>query len=104
MRTFTVERGHDESGISGTGVVMEGVEFSDGRVVIRWNTDPCSVVHWASFQDFKTICIEGHPSNDTVVRWSDGKVWWQSPESGRNGTATGFEVEVPSTVSTRAVL
>lgn len=74
MRTFTVERGNDESGISGIGYVMEGVEFSDGSVVIRWNTVPGSTVHWHCFEDFWEVCVEGHPTNETIVRWSDGHV------------------------------
>lgn len=81
MRTFTVERGNDESGISGTGVVMQGVEFDDGKVVIRWCTDPASVVHWSSFADLWKICVEGHPTNNTVVKWSDGQVDYQNPET-----------------------
>lgn len=36
MRTFHLERYEDETGISGTGVVAEGVEFSDGTTVLRW--------------------------------------------------------------------
>lgn len=74
MRTFTVERGNDESGISGTGIVMEGVEFSNGRVVVRWTSIPCSVVHWDSFEDLWKICVAGHPTNATIVRWSDGHI------------------------------
>lgn len=101
MRTFTVERGNDESGISGTGVVMEGVEFSDGRVVILWLTTPASMVEWDSFDDFKKICIDGHPSNNTIVRWGDGEVWWQNgPEEWQDtGAAKGVEVEVDSEIN-----
>lgn len=36
MRTFVLIRDQDVSGISGTGKVAEGVEFSDGSVVMRW--------------------------------------------------------------------
>lgn len=36
MRRFKVVRDQDITGISGTGVVAEGVEFSDGSVVMRW--------------------------------------------------------------------
>ena len=36
MRTFELFRAEDVSGISGTGVVAEGVEFSDGTTVVRW--------------------------------------------------------------------
>lgn len=35
-RTFVVIRDVDVTGISGTGIVAEGVEFSDGTVALRW--------------------------------------------------------------------
>ena len=36
MRTFVLRRVEDETGTSGTGVVAEGVEFSNGRVALHW--------------------------------------------------------------------
>ena len=36
MRTFRLVRDVDETGISGTGTVAEGIEFSDGVVALRW--------------------------------------------------------------------
>lgn len=36
MRTFNIMRTEDVSGISGTGIVAEGVEFHDGQAAISW--------------------------------------------------------------------
>lgn len=36
MRRFMLDRGTDVTGVSGTGVVCEGVEFEDGKVALRW--------------------------------------------------------------------
>lgn len=36
MRTFKLIRSEDVSGVSGTGVVAEGVVFHDGQVVLSW--------------------------------------------------------------------
>lgn len=36
MHKFHFKRIEDESGTSGTGIVAEGVEFSDGSVMIHW--------------------------------------------------------------------
>jgi hypothetical protein len=36
VRCFELVRTVDVTGISGTGVVAEGVEFSDGTVALRW--------------------------------------------------------------------
>jgi hypothetical protein len=40
MRSFELHRDEDETGLSGTGVVAEGIRFSDGTVAMRWLTDP----------------------------------------------------------------
>lgn len=36
MRRFEMHRDVDHSGLSGTGLVAEGVEFEDGTTVVRW--------------------------------------------------------------------
>lgn len=77
MRTFVMSRGNDESGVSGTGQVLEGVEFSDGRVILEWTSLPCSTVIWDNFEDFYKIHIASHPTNDTVITFSDGEQLFQ---------------------------
>lgn len=78
MRSFTLDRGHDESGVSGTGIILEGVEFSDGRCAGRWMTETSSVVIWDSFEDFWTIHVASHPSNRSRVVFSDGLMMSQA--------------------------
>lgn len=39
-RRFVLDRQEDATGVSGTGVVAEGVEFSDGVAAIRWTVPP----------------------------------------------------------------
>lgn len=69
MRTFEMHRDVDESGISGTGMVAEGIEFSDGTVVIRWLTgDHNSTVIWKSIED--VVAIHGHNGQTRVV-WDE---------------------------------
>lgn len=36
MHCFELIRDVDHTGISGTGIVAEGIQFSDGTVVLRW--------------------------------------------------------------------
>jgi hypothetical protein len=36
VKTFTLVRDEDITGLSGTGVVAEGIEWSDGTVAMRW--------------------------------------------------------------------
>ncbi len=58
----------DVSGISGTGTVAEGIEFSDGTVVIRWRGDNPSTVVWAHRD--AAISVHGHNGNTQIV-WED---------------------------------
>lgn len=67
-------RGNDESGVSGTGKVLEGVIFYDGTVVLRWTSDPCSTVVWDDFQSFWNVHVASHPSNETVIQFDNGDV------------------------------
>jgi len=47
MRVFELHRDADISGVSGTGIVAQGVEFDDGSVALRWGGDwPTSVVFY----------------------------------------------------------
>lgn len=66
MRTFTLLRERDVSGISGVGTVAEGIQFTDGTVVMRWLTEKASTVVWANLDD--AMAIHGH-SGDTTVVW-----------------------------------
>ena len=45
MHCFELVRGHDVTGISGTGIVAEGVQFSDGTVCLRWLDHATPEVH-----------------------------------------------------------
>jgi hypothetical protein len=58
MRRFLVERDEDVSGISGTGVVAEGIQFSDGSVVLRWRGAHSSTVVWATVS--AAHAVHGH--------------------------------------------
>lgn len=71
MRRFYFDRTNDVSGTSGTGTVAEGVQFSDGRVALRWITDdkPGSTVIYDSIDDAQAI--HGHGDGTKVV-WIDG--------------------------------
>lgn len=69
-RRFILNRTIDDSGISGTGVVAEGIEFSDGSCVVHWivGDHPCSST-WANVGDVEAI--HGHAGH-TKIEWIDG--------------------------------
>lgn len=56
-RRFDLNRIEDPTGVSGTGIVAEGVLFDSGKAVVSWlNTK--SIVVWDSIED--AIKIHGH--------------------------------------------
>jgi hypothetical protein len=72
LRRFLLQRDVDVTGISGTGTVCEGVEFSDGTVALRWTSDwPTSVV----FHDRGMAAVEavhGHNGKTRIVFLDEG--------------------------------
>lgn len=70
FRRFVLHRDEDETGVSGTGVVAEGVEFSGGVVALRWTSAwPTSVVfHDRGIEAVKAI--HGHNGRTRIV-WLD---------------------------------
>lgn len=60
----------DDSGVSGVGVVAEGIEFTDGSVALRWCVprSPKSTVLWGSVTDL--LAIHGHGGH-TRLEWFD---------------------------------
>lgn len=66
MKLFILQRDEDETGVSGTGVVAEGIEFSDGRVALRWCVgEHRSTVAWDSIEAVRAI--HGHDGKTKVV-------------------------------------
>jgi len=65
MRTFDLVRTEDESGVSGVGMVAEGVEFTDGTVALRWKSDTACTGIYDSI-DHVTV-VHGHGGKTQVV-------------------------------------
>lgn len=75
MRRFVMHREFDSSGVSGTGMVLEGVLFSTGIVVVHWLTPPPrgSISVFDSLDQFLSIHVRPHPDNNTVLVFEDGE-------------------------------
>jgi hypothetical protein len=75
IRTFTVCRVNDESGVSGTGVVIEGITLATGQCVVHWlyPTPRGSIAIFDSISDFATVHIKPHPGNETIITYEDGE-------------------------------
>lgn len=69
MHLFQLHRDEDQSGVSGTGIVAEGVLFQSGKVVLSWLTENTSLGIYDSAQIMEII--HGHGGKTRVV-WLDG--------------------------------
>ncbi len=95
-RQFSLVREADESGVSGSGRVLDGIVWHNGWVTVCWRTDDMnkckvcgfsadhhpqhdhdfmarhghtSVGVYPSWEAFSFIHIESHPDNKTRVEW-----------------------------------
>jgi hypothetical protein len=68
VRSFKLRRLADETGVSGTGIVAEGVEFTNGEATMSWLTKFRSI---GVYPSVKTLMdIHGH-GGKTVLEWDD---------------------------------
>lgn len=65
MKTFELHRIEDATGISGTGIIAQGVVFDDGTCALRWLTTSRST---SIYDDLKTLDrIHGHNGKTKIV-------------------------------------
>lgn len=69
-RFFHLVRTKDASGVSGTGIVAEGCEFSNGKVAVAWVSGINSVIVYDSVADVEKI--HGHGGATQIV-WDNVK-------------------------------
>lgn len=75
-RLFTLIRHHDESGVSGTGRVLDGVVFHTGQVVVCWRSDISldnqgysSIAIYPSWEAFLHVHVQPHPEESSQVQF-----------------------------------
>lgn len=69
MRLFELRRTVDESGVSGTGTVAQGVIFDGGWCVVCWLTEHRSVAVYENIDE--VIAIHGHNGKTKVMQIAD---------------------------------
>ncbi len=67
-KTFKLVRHHDISGVSGTGIVAEGVTFDGGQTVICWTRPPHTLSVYPSPQ--AVLDVHGHDGCTRIV-WDE---------------------------------
>lgn len=65
MRAVKLVRKEDVTGVSGTGVVAEGIIFSNNQLVLHWLREPQSIVVWDNPDD--AIAVHGHDGKTELV-------------------------------------
>src|SRR3954466_732748 len=59
MKLFHFYRIKDQSGVSGTGAVVEGVQFTNGWCALRWISNKSSICFYRSIEEVKQIHSHG---------------------------------------------
>lgn len=68
-RTSAVYRHSDKKDISGTGFVIHGVMFADGKVVIWWKSSS-AVAQFDSFDKFRDVHLGGTKHGNSTIHWA----------------------------------
>ncbi len=76
-RLFTLIRRSDETGLSGTGRILDGVIFHTGQVVVCWRTDTrpenpgyTSLAIYPSWEAFLHIHVRPHGPEAAEIRFA----------------------------------
>lgn len=70
MRRFELHRHEDVSGVSGIGVVAQGIRFDDDSCALRWLSQHASTAIYESTADIELI--HGH-GGLTLLVWIDAE-------------------------------
>ena len=75
IQSFTVFRTEDETGVSGEGIVIEGVRLATGQCIIHWLYPPPKggIAIFDSMDDFIKVHILPHLANRTIITFDDGE-------------------------------
>jgi hypothetical protein len=68
-KVFYLVRLEDPTGVAGTGIVAEGIQFSQGDAMVKWKGDH-PAFHWWPRGWKHTNAIHGHNGKTKVV-WAD---------------------------------
>jgi hypothetical protein len=86
VKLFHLYRVEDQSGVSGTGPVVEGVEFTNGWCALRWVTGNSTLCFYPSLEQVEAI--HGHGGKTELI------VHDFEPLSRKRPTASGARFEL----------
>ncbi|KKM94418.1 hypothetical protein LCGC14_1198390 [marine sediment metagenome] len=67
MRVFKVIRNKEDGTKYEKGHLIDGIEFDDGTVVIKWRSNRSSVAIYQNYNDFYELHIGAHPEYNSKV-------------------------------------
>ena len=75
IETFTLCRVADETGVSGEGVIIEGVVLATGQAIIHWLYPPPrgGIAIFDNLEDFLKVHVYPHPGNGSILTYSNGE-------------------------------
>ena len=65
MQPFWLKRTEDVSGVSGTGIVAEGIIFTSGKVILAWLSDHHTTEQADSIKEIEDL--HGHGGRTVIV-------------------------------------
>jgi hypothetical protein len=65
MKLFYLDRAEDKTGVSGTGIVAEGIEFDNGKCAVSWRGKYETVTVYDSLETVEEL--HGHGGATRVV-------------------------------------
>lgn len=68
MKRFYLKRLEDETGVSGTGIVAEGVQFQSGWCALTWLVGQLTLAFYPNIATIEKI--HGH-NGKTLIVWID---------------------------------
>ena len=71
MKVFYLQRKEDESGVSGTGRIAQGIVFDNGKVALTWLSDHPSVTVYDNVGEVRAI--HGHEGKTELIMEPDWK-------------------------------
>jgi hypothetical protein len=67
MKSFEIIREEDNTGLSGTGKVAEGIEFSNGKCVVCWCSDVSTIVIHENIKSIEIIMLSHSKSKINYI-------------------------------------
>ena len=104
MKVFYLQRKEDESGVSGTGRIAQGIVFDNGKVALTWLSDHPSVTVYDNVGEVRAI--HGHEGKTELIMEPDWKRAFNEVKSAIKGISLSAAIKekLPEGAETKDLL